>query len=91
MADSALGEIPEGWEVTRFSDAVEINPTILMKREEEKPYVEMAGLSTTSMVIEVKGTRTGSNGAKFQNRDVLFPRITPSVENGKGRFRQNSP
>ena len=47
-------------------------------------------ISETSMIInlDLVEIRTGNSGAKFQNRDVLFPRITPSVENGKGAFVQ---
>jgi type I restriction enzyme S subunit len=91
MVESELGPVPEGWEVCRFSDVVRINPPINVDKEEEKPYVEMAGLSTNSMVIESKETRTGRSGAKFENGDTLFPRITPSVENGKGGFVQFLP
>jgi type I restriction enzyme S subunit len=91
MVESELGHVPEGWEVCRFSDVVRINPSINVDKEEEKPYVEMAGLSTNSMAIESKETRTGRSGSKFQDGDTLFPRITPSVENGKGGFVQFLP
>jgi type I restriction enzyme S subunit len=91
MVDSELGLIPEGWEVSKFSDLVKINPAIETNRNEEKPYVEMAGLSTTSMVIEWKEIRTRNSGSKFENGDTIFPRITPCVENGKGGFVQFLP
>ncbi|MCG3158577.1 MAG: hypothetical protein DKINENOH_05221 [bacterium] len=88
MVDSPQGKIPEGWEVKRFNDVVQLNPVIKVAKNEECPYVEMAGLSTSSMIIECTETRSGSSGSKFQNNDILFPRITPSVENGKGGFVQ---
>jgi type I restriction enzyme S subunit len=46
----------------------------------------MEDLSLTSMFFESKETRKGAQGSKFRQGDVLFPRITPSVENGKRGF-----
>jgi type I restriction enzyme S subunit len=86
--ESELGPVPEGWKVKRFSEATEISPSIQVDKEIEKPFVEMADLSTNSMVFAHTQTRTGGSGSKFQNNDILFPRITPSVENGKRGFVQ---
>jgi len=85
-----LGEIPEGWEFQPFSKLININPKLSVDKQVKKPYVGMNALSTNSMLIDLGlvEMRTGSSGAKFQNRDVLFPRITPSVENGKAGFVQ---
>jgi type I restriction enzyme S subunit len=85
-----LGEIPEGWEVQPFSNLVIINPKLAVDKRVKKPYVGMNALSMDSMLIDLGlvEMKTGSSGAKFQNRDVLFPRITPSVENGKAGFVQ---
>jgi type I restriction enzyme, S subunit len=93
MAQSVYREwfgMVNGWEKKPFSELVEIDPTILVDKQVEKPFVGMNALSTNSMIIDLDlvETRTGSSGAKFQNRDVLFPRITPSVENGKAAFVQ---
>jgi type I restriction enzyme S subunit len=92
MVDSGteLGEVPEGWEVQPFSELVIINPKLVVDKQLKKPYVGMNALSTNSMLIDLGlvEMKTGSSGAKFQNRDVLFPRITPSVENGKAGFVQ---
>ena len=79
-------EIPEGWEVKKFSDVVEINPVIKTNKNEEYPFVLMADVSTNSLIVECNSTRFGGSGSKFQNFDVIFPRITPSVEHGKGGF-----
>jgi type I restriction enzyme, S subunit len=78
--------VPDGWEVLPFSKLVSINPTERMDRAEETSFVAMEDLSTTSLFFVPKETRRGGQGAKFRNRDVLFPRITPSVENGKRGF-----
>ncbi|MBE3144237.1 MAG: restriction endonuclease subunit S, partial [Planctomycetes bacterium] len=91
MVESSMGLIPEGWEIASFSDLVEIDPPTQVDKEIEKPYIDMGGLSINSMVIQWDEWRVGINGSKFQNEDVLFPRITPSVENGKGGFVQCLP
>ncbi len=78
--------VPEGWELRPFSEVVEINPPETIDKDEEKPFVGMEDLSLTSMFFVSKESRKGSSGSKFRNRDVLFPRITPSVENGKRGF-----
>lgn len=85
-----LGDIPQRWEVYPFSELVEINPKHSLDKKAEKTYVGMNALSTNSMLIDLDlvERKTGNSGAKFQNRDVLFPRITPSVENGKAGFVQ---
>ncbi len=75
--------VPEGWDVLSFSDLVEINPLERIDKSEEVPFVGMEDLSLSSMYFAVKESRKGASGSKFRNRDVLFPRITPSVENGK--------
>jgi len=82
--------LPEGWELKPFSELVDIDPATPVDKQVEKPFVGMNAISEISMIInlDLVKMRTGSSGAKFQNRDVLFPRITPSVENGKGAFVQ---
>jgi type I restriction enzyme S subunit len=88
---SPLGEIPEGWEVKRVPNCVSINPRITVPRDGEKPFVPMGCLSNDSMLISDIESRTGNSGAKFQNGDTLFARITPCLENGKTGFVQFLP
>ncbi|MBI5050826.1 MAG: restriction endonuclease subunit S [Nitrospirae bacterium] len=85
---SLQNRIPEGWEVKKASECIEINPRIKVDKDNSKPYVNMAGLSETSMIIQCNEFRTGSNGSKYQNGDTLFARITPCLENGKTGFVQ---
>lgn len=85
---SAIGDIPKGWEVKRAPDCVYINPRVTVPREGEKPFVPMSCLSNESMLITDIESRTGNSGAKFQNADTLFARITPCLENGKTGFVQ---
>jgi type I restriction enzyme S subunit len=88
---SPLGEIPKGWGVKRVPDCVVINPRVTVPRDGEKPFVPMGCLSNDSMLISDIESRTGNSGAKFQNSDTLFARITPCLENGKTSFVQFLP
>ncbi len=88
---SALGEIPQGWEVKRVTDAIYVNPRVVVSREGEKPFVPMSCLSNDSMLITDVESRTGNSGTKFQNGDTLFARITPCLENGKTGYVQFLP
>jgi type I restriction enzyme S subunit len=51
----------------------------------------MGCLSNDSMLISDIESREGNSGAKFQNGDTLFARITPCLENGKTGFVQFLP
>jgi type I restriction enzyme S subunit len=89
--NSPLGEIPQGWEVRKFPDCVHINPRVTVPRDGMKPFVPMGCLSNESMHISDIQAREGNSGAKFQNGDTLFARITPCLENGKTGFVQFLP
>lgn len=91
LVASSLGNIPKGWKVTRAPECVDINPRVVVPREGEKPFVPMGCLSGDSMLIANIETREGNSGAKFQNGDTLFARITPCLENGKTGFVQFLP
>ena len=81
--------VPDGWEVEPFSKLIYKNPLLGNAKTGSKPYVGMEDLSTSSMIFSHKEYRKGNSGSKFQNGDVLFPRITPSLENGKRGFVMN--
>jgi type I restriction enzyme S subunit len=51
----------------------------------------MGSLANGSMLITDIEARLGNSGAKFQNGDTLFARITPCLENGKTGFVQFLP
>ena len=88
---SPLGEIPQGWNVKRVTDSMQVNPRVVVPRDGQKPFVPMGCLSTDSMLIAGIESRDGNSGAKFQNGDTLFARITPCLENGKTGFVQFLP
>lgn len=88
---SSLGDIPQGWEVKRVPECVDINPRVVVPRDGEKPFVPMGCLANDSMLITDIASRDRNSGAKFQNGDTLFARITPCLENGKTGFVQFLP
>jgi type I restriction enzyme S subunit len=88
---SSIGDIPQGWDVRAVPSCVDVNPRVAVPRAGEKPFVPMGSLSNDSMLISDVESRTGSSGAKFQNGDTLFARITPCLENGKTGFVQFLP
>ena len=70
-----------------LSDIVELNPRLSITKGKLAPFIEMAALPTDDKYIPVIGERVVSgSGAKFQNGDTLFARITPCLENGKGGY-----
>ena len=91
MVESALGLVPEGWEVQPLTAAVMVDPATKIPKEGDKPFVPMGSLSSNSMIIRDVESRTGNSGSKFRNSDTLFARITPCIENGKTGFVQFLP
>lgn len=81
--DSPSGQIPEGWEVKSAAEVIDINPRTSLPKEGVKPFVPMTSLSESSMIISEIEERAGNSGTKFKNRDTLFARITPCLQNGK--------
>lgn len=71
------------WKEYRFSDFVLMNPTVKLPANEQVSFVEMKDLENGKRYCYPSSTRLNSSGAKFENRDTLFARITPCLENGK--------
>ena len=69
----------------RFGNMVCCNPTVKLKKQESYPIIDIdkitPGYKTVRSVESIE--YTGQGGAKFQDHDVLFARITPCLENGK--------
>jgi type I restriction enzyme, S subunit len=72
------------WNMTSFSEAVDINPSISLKKGERYPFVDMKAIDPSwrdvsfSEIREFKG-----GGSRFFSNDTLMARITPCLENGK--------
>lgn len=88
LVDSALGPIPGGWRVAPVSSAIYVNPRIKLDKSVEHPFITMGDLDTRTMSCRTSGLRSGGSGAKFQQGDTLFARITPCLENGKSGLVQ---
>ncbi|MCG7929952.1 MAG: restriction endonuclease subunit S [Candidatus Thiodiazotropha lotti] len=78
-----MGWVPEGWEVHAVENAIEINPRVPLKKGMVAQFVDMKALPTSGFDIADVIEKAYSGGAKFQQGDVLFARITPCLENGK--------
>lgn len=83
FVESDLGPIPEGWSVQAASEALTMKPRLKVDQEAEHPFVSMGDVAERRMWCAPSEWKTGSSGAKFQNWDTLFARITPCLENGK--------
>ncbi len=75
--------LPQGWRMGTLGEIIDVNPKLSLKKDEECSFVEMDSLPIEGYGISEITKRDFSGGAKFQNGDVLFARITPCMENGK--------
>lgn len=84
--DSELGEIPSGWVVMPFPEAIEVNPSRSLRKGEIAPYLDMANMPTRGHFPDKVIERPYGSGMRFTNGDTLVARITPCLENGKTAF-----
>jgi type I restriction enzyme S subunit len=81
---------PKGWEVKKLEQCSKINPKkseIKDSRNMEVSFVPMSNVSEKGelLLIEVrKISDVYKSFTYFANEDVLFAKITPCMENGKG-------
>ena len=72
------------WSETPFSQAVQVNPTVRLRRGAAYPFVDMASVNPDSRsTLSTEERVFKGSGSKFQNGDTLMARITPCLENGK--------
>jgi type I restriction enzyme S subunit len=86
LVESELGEIPEGWRAVPLPDAIEVNPTRHLKKENVAPYLDMANMPTSGHTAAEVIDRPFGSGMRFMNGDTLVARITPCLENGKTAY-----
>lgn len=82
--------LPENWCKATITEICAVNPTLdkaALDDDLEVSFVPMPAVEAGTGVIDVLGSRTLSDVKKgytpFQERDVLFAKITPCMENGK--------
>jgi type I restriction enzyme S subunit len=73
----------EKWETYTFSDFADMNPSVKLTGGGAFSFVEMKDLNNGQRNAYPSADREISGGARFQNGDTLFARITPCLENGK--------
>lgn len=90
-----LGRVPEHWLVKRIRFAVEINPSMgLIAQGNENAEVSFLPMEAIGEDGSLKLTRTRPvcevrNGySYFEDGDVVFAKVTPCFENGKGALMQ---
>lgn len=84
--ESALGDVPRGWQVAPMPERFDINPPRSIAKDAPGPYLEMGNMPTTSARVLGWEYRDVGSGMRFINGDVLVARITPCLENGKTAF-----
>jgi len=84
------GELPQGWTRTSLSEVTQINPRHPRGLDEEMPvsFVPMAAVSESTPEFQYLDERplckVRQGFTHFAEGDVLFAKITPCMENGKG-------
>ncbi|TAN43089.1 MAG: restriction endonuclease subunit S [Nitrospirae bacterium] len=71
------------WKEYKFSDFVNINPPVKLMKGAQYSFVEMKDLTDGRKHCYPNTERELSGGARFNEGDTLFARITPCLENGK--------
>ncbi|OGC11286.1 hypothetical protein A3K48_02040 [candidate division WOR-1 bacterium RIFOXYA12_FULL_52_29] len=80
------------WRKVRFEDCVEIHPKVKLERGGEYPFVMMEAIQPGTKYVSPSGEKQlKGGGSKFEDRDTLFARITPCLENGKIAQYRGSP
>lgn len=73
----------EGSRESTLGEIISFSPKVKKPAGEEYQFIDMSSLPTMGPVPETISSKSSWNGAKFENGDTLFARITPCLENGK--------
>lgn len=71
------------WKEYKFSEFVDINPSVPLNGKSLFSYVEMKDLQDGNKYCFPSAERNPASGSRFRNGDTLFAKITPCLENGK--------
>ena len=74
-----------GWKHYYFKDFVEFPPKVSLVKGESYSFIPMEHISGNHKyaIPILEKVWSGSSGTKFEERDTLFARITPCLQNGK--------
>lgn len=73
----------EGSRESTLGEIIAFSPKVKKPAGEEYQFIDMSSLPTMGPIPETISSKSSWNGAKFENGDTLFARITPCLENGK--------
>ena len=96
-SDAWLGDYPQNWQITRIKRVCRFAPSFSNGKpgpEDECTVVPMEAVSERGVVSVGVQEPYGDIIAGlnlFENGDVLFAKITPCMENGKGAFVEHLP
>jgi type I restriction enzyme S subunit len=97
MRSEGMGvwELPEGWETLSLGEVCKVNPKRpRLNRDDDTPtsFIPMAAVDEERGVIAELQAKPYSDVKRgytyFEERDVLFAKITPSMQNGKSAIAQ---
>ena len=73
------------WREIAFGDFAEVQPQVKLEKGTAYSFIEMSNVEPHTKSVDPRSTRIwrGSGGAKFENGDIIFARITPCLEHGK--------
>lgn len=96
VATNGLWRLPQGWEWARIDAICSVNPyRPRLHRSEQAPtsFLPMSGVDEVHGIINSLETKPFAKVVRgftyFQEGDVLFAKITPSMENGKCAIAQS--
>jgi type I restriction enzyme S subunit len=74
-----------GWQLRKFKDVVQFPPKISLEKGRSYSFIPMEQINSGYKYVSANQEKiwNGSGGAKFENGDTLFARITPCLQNGK--------
>ena len=74
----------EGWKEVKFGEVVEFPPKIKMVKGNKYPFIPMELIDGGYKYVKpIEEKELAGGGAKFEEGDTLFARITPCLQNGK--------
>lgn len=73
------------WKKIQFKDVVQFPPKVSLEKDEIYSFIPMEDLTSGIKYVNPKTDKkwSGNGGAKFEEGDTLFARITPCLQNGK--------
>ncbi|TYC78797.1 restriction endonuclease subunit S [Novosphingobium sp. BW1] len=90
-----MSELPNTWVQVPIGEVAEVNPrkSVDLNGDDLASFVPMAAVDEVSGTIAAPIDRPYSEVSKgfthFRNEDVIFAKITPSMENGKSAVARN--